>query len=190
MTRPDRHVAERTCVACREAGERDALIRLVAAPDGQVVPDLRGRLPGRGAWVHPASACLERLDDRVLSRALAGRVQADEVARAVREAVWAALLDGLSLAAAAGGLVGGHDQLELALRDGRIVELIQASDAAERTVRSIGASAGDLPVTILPLDREGLGARVGRGALAVVGVLPVPATAHLCRQLRRWRGLG
>lgn len=190
MSTPERHTPERTCVVCREHAERDDLIRLVASPDGLVVPDLRGRLPGRGAWVHPTSACVDRLDTRALSRALAGRFEADGVAARIRDAVWSALLDGLSLAAAGGGLVGGHDQLELALRDGRVAELVIASDAAERTVKSLLAAAGDLPSTAIPLDREAMGVRVGHGSRAVLGVLPVPVTVHLARQLRRWRGLG
>jgi predicted RNA-binding protein YlxR (DUF448 family) len=35
---------------------------VVAGDDGkaEVVPDIRGRLPGRGAWLHPTSECLER----------------------------------------------------------------------------------------------------------------------------------
>ena len=32
---------------------KDALLRFVLAPDGQVVPDLAGKLPGRGIWVTP-----------------------------------------------------------------------------------------------------------------------------------------
>jgi predicted RNA-binding protein YlxR (DUF448 family) len=31
----------------------------VVARDGQVVADAAARLPGRGAWVHPQSGCIE-----------------------------------------------------------------------------------------------------------------------------------
>lgn len=34
------------------------MVRVVAEPPGVVV-DLRHRLPGRGAWVHPQLACIE-----------------------------------------------------------------------------------------------------------------------------------
>ena len=50
--------AVRTCVACRRKASRDQLLRVVLH-DGRLVPDERAVLPGRGAWVHPTSQCLE-----------------------------------------------------------------------------------------------------------------------------------
>ncbi|MCA5893222.1 YlxR family protein [Isoptericola sp. NEAU-Y5] len=61
----------RTCVGCRKRDLRSALLRLVLeqsgdVPRGQprVVADVRGSKPGRGAWIHPVSACLELADRR------------------------------------------------------------------------------------------------------------------------------
>ncbi|MFH8475285.1 YlxR family protein [Streptomyces sp. NPDC018000] len=49
---------ERTCVGCRERAAKSELLRIVA--DGDVcVPDPRGTLPGRGAYVHPVPVCLD-----------------------------------------------------------------------------------------------------------------------------------
>jgi uncharacterized protein len=39
------------------------LIRVVAAGD-EIVPDVTFRLPGRGAYLHPSLACLERAQRR------------------------------------------------------------------------------------------------------------------------------
>ncbi|UED86932.1 YlxR family protein [Streptomyces profundus] len=50
---------ERTCVGCRQRLSRDGLLRVVVIED-RCVPDLRGTLPGRGAYVHPMPACLEQ----------------------------------------------------------------------------------------------------------------------------------
>jgi ribosomal protein L7Ae-like RNA K-turn-binding protein len=96
--------------------------------------------------------------------------------------------DGLSLAAAGGGLVFGHDAVEAAARSGAIVGLLTASDASERTVASVRSET--IPTWALPLDREALGRRVGQGTLAVIGVRDVACTVHLRRQLRRWTRLG
>ncbi|WP_307069478.1 MULTISPECIES: YlxR family protein [unclassified Streptomyces] len=61
---------ERTCVGCRERAAKIELLRTVAV-EGECVPDPRGTLPGRGAYVHPAPACLDlAVRRRVLPRAL------------------------------------------------------------------------------------------------------------------------
>ncbi|MFE7358905.1 YlxR family protein [Streptomyces sp. NPDC057543] len=49
---------ERTCVGCRERADKSELLRIVADEDA-CVPDPRGTLPGRGAYVHPVSVCLD-----------------------------------------------------------------------------------------------------------------------------------
>lgn len=54
-----RHVPQRTCVACREVQAKGALVRLVSTADG-VVPDPKGKLPGRGAYLHARRDCWER----------------------------------------------------------------------------------------------------------------------------------
>lgn len=48
----------RTCLGCRQRAPRSSLLRVVAR-NGQVVADAAARLPGRGAWVHPQSGCIE-----------------------------------------------------------------------------------------------------------------------------------
>ena len=54
---------ERTCVGCRVRERSTALLRVVAV-DGVVIPDLRRRLPGRGAWLHPDLGCLAAAERR------------------------------------------------------------------------------------------------------------------------------
>ncbi|NUW36867.1 YlxR family protein [Nonomuraea sp. SMC257] len=54
---------QRTCVGCRVRTAKSELLRLVRVED-HVVPDLRGRLPGRGASLHPAMSCLELAERR------------------------------------------------------------------------------------------------------------------------------
>ena len=67
MTRSRTH-SVRTCVGCRERTSPTDLLRVVLM-DGDVVPDPRAHLPGRGAWMHPA--CLEIAERRkAFTRAL------------------------------------------------------------------------------------------------------------------------
>ncbi|MFG2311120.1 YlxR family protein [Streptomyces sp. NPDC048566] len=61
---------ERTCVGCRERAAKRDLLRIVAV-EGECVPDHRGTLPGRGAYVHPALVCLDlAVRRRAIPRAL------------------------------------------------------------------------------------------------------------------------
>ena len=58
-----RSVPQRTCVGCKERAAKADLLRLVVI-DGTVVPDPPGRLPGRGASLHPDLGCLELAERR------------------------------------------------------------------------------------------------------------------------------
>ncbi|MFD3330087.1 YlxR family protein [Streptomyces sp. NPDC058701] len=76
---------ERTCVGCRERAAKNELLRIVAVGDA-CVPDHRGTLPGRGAYVHPAVVCLDQaVRRRAFSRALrsAGTLDTAELRTAV-----------------------------------------------------------------------------------------------------------
>lgn len=76
---------ERTCVGCRERAAKNDLLRIVAVGD-ECVPDPRGTLPGRGAYVHPAVVCLDQaVRRRAFPRALrsAGALDTAELRKAV-----------------------------------------------------------------------------------------------------------
>ncbi|MBL3671417.1 YlxR family protein [Streptomyces sp. M2CJ-2] len=67
---PIRARPERTCVGCRERAVKEELLRIVAIEDA-CVPDPRGTLPGRGAYVHPVPVCLDQaVRRRAFPRAL------------------------------------------------------------------------------------------------------------------------
>jgi uncharacterized protein len=69
--RPVRSLPQRTCVACRSARAKRELVRVVRSPLGELSVDLRGKAPGRGAYLDPDPGCLERgLAEGVLARAL------------------------------------------------------------------------------------------------------------------------
>jgi predicted RNA-binding protein YlxR (DUF448 family) len=87
-----RQVPQRTCVGCRARAARSVLMRIVAAQAGggsfTAFPDLRRRLPGRGAWLHPSPDCLDlALRRRALVRALrlTGPLDTTALATAVAE---------------------------------------------------------------------------------------------------------
>ncbi|TET50712.1 MAG: YlxR family protein [Dehalococcoidia bacterium] len=55
----NKHLPQRTCIACRQIREKKALIRLVCAENGVVQVDMSGKKPGRGAYLCPNKVCWE-----------------------------------------------------------------------------------------------------------------------------------
>ncbi|MEX2144191.1 MAG: YlxR family protein [Anaerolineales bacterium] len=51
-----KRLPQRTCVACRQVQAKGTLVRLVRTPEG-VFPDLDGKRPGRGAYLHKRREC-------------------------------------------------------------------------------------------------------------------------------------
>ena len=73
-----RKVPMRMCVGCREMHEKRELIRIVKSAEGMVSIDMRGKAPGRGAYICKKSDCLERaMKSRALERALEHRIEPD-----------------------------------------------------------------------------------------------------------------
>jgi predicted RNA-binding protein YlxR (DUF448 family) len=69
------HVAVRMCVGCRRTDSRSVLLRVTVREDEtgspRIVPDVRRRLGGRGAWLHPDPDCIEQaVRRRAFARAL------------------------------------------------------------------------------------------------------------------------
>ncbi len=69
MRRPRRH-PQRTCIACRRVQAKRTLVRLVRTPEGVLV-DPKGKMNGRGAYIHASRSCGARAMG--LDRARAGK---------------------------------------------------------------------------------------------------------------------
>lgn len=108
------------------------LIRFVAGPEGQVVPDLSAKLPGRGMWVEATRAAVDAAVQRGgFSRSAKTKLVADPKLSDLVEALLAKrCLERLGLARKAGGLVTGFEQVETGLRGGKVAWLIEASDSS------------------------------------------------------------
>lgn len=61
----------RQCMGCREMKPKRELVRVVKSPEDTVSVDLRGKAPGRGAYVCRSADCLKKaLRSRALDRSL------------------------------------------------------------------------------------------------------------------------
>jgi predicted RNA-binding protein YlxR (DUF448 family) len=142
----------RLCVATREVKPIDALIRFVVGPDQAVVPDLKRKLPGRGAWVTASRAVLATAVKRgAFARAFRADVKAaPDLPAKVERLMERAVLDALGVARKARQVVVGHAQVEAAAEQGAAVAVLHGSDAGPEGVRQILAairrgSAPDTP---------------------------------------------
>ncbi len=132
--RSDREGPERRCIATGKSGDTAGLIRFVVGPEAQIVPDLAGKLPGRGIWVSADRAALDKAEAKKLF-ARAAR-QAVSVPQGLGDLVETLLarrvVELLSLARKSGQVVAGYEKCrDLAMR-GEMETLIQAYDGSER----------------------------------------------------------
>ena len=139
--RTDRSATMRMCAVSREVRAIDELIRFVVSPQGEVVPDLKRKLPGRGLWVEASRRTVaEAVRRNQFSRGFkrdvraAATLSADTEALLVRSAT-----DALAMAAKAGQVVAGFGKVEGALQQGDAKALIHASDGAADGIRKLDA---------------------------------------------------
>lgn len=123
---------ERRDLVTRQVMDEPRLIRFVAGPDGQVVPDLARKLPGRGLWVAADRASVEQATAKNLfARAAKAPLKPDPaLADQVETLLRKRSLDQLGLARREGVLISGYEKAAAAIRSGRAAWLIEASDGS------------------------------------------------------------
>jgi hypothetical protein len=178
---PARRRRDRRCLAGRDSLPRECLVRFVVDPDGVVIPDVAGRLPGRGVWLTAERGAISlAVAKGLFAKAARRRVQiAPDLAEQVETMLVRRCLDLLGLARRAGQLVAGFDQVAEALRRGEVALLLSARDGAPDGRRRLRALAGAVPV-IEVFDRRELGGAIGRDEVVHVAL----AEGGLARRLR------
>jgi predicted RNA-binding protein YlxR (DUF448 family) len=172
--RPDG--AERRCIASGTVAPRSGLIRFVAGPDGAVVPDLAGKLPGRGLYVAPDRAALTRAAAKGLfSRAAKAPLKAPEdLADQVERLLVRRVIDLISLARKSGMAVAGYEKVKDWLARDDAAVLIQAEDGSARGKSKLSTPYGGDYIGWLTADELGMAfgrqnvihAALGAGGLA------------------------
>src|SRR5258707_13303657 len=161
----------RRCLATRAVRRKSALLRCVVGPDGTLVPDLAGRLPGRGLWITPerdivALAAAKNLFAKAARERVV--VPADLVDR-VAALLARDLLDRLGLARRAGQAVAGFEKVRALLVEGAAGLLFAASDGAADGRRKLRLLAVDLPL-VECLSAAELAAALGRDTVVHAAV--------------------
>jgi uncharacterized protein len=174
----DSDLTDRMCIVTREVKDEAALIRFVRSPDGQVVPDLQRKLPGRGVWVSfSRERVAEAIKKNLFSKGFATETRAlPELADLVGDLLRKSALSTFSLTKKAGLAVAGNSKVEDMVSKNRALIILHAAEAAPDGRRKIdNLAAADVKViNIFQVDELDLAfgrsnvihAAVGRGKLA------------------------
>ena len=199
--RTDRSATMRMCAVSREVRPIDELIRFVVAPSGEVIPDLKRKLPGRGLWV---SASRRTVAEAVRRHQFSRGFKRDVRVAATLPADTEALLErscteALAMAAKAGQVISGFAKVEGLLEQGRAGALIHASDGAADGIRKLDAivrqrggnhgESQEMPIVSVLTSAE-LDLALGRSNVIHAALLAGPATETFiarCARLDRFR---
>jgi predicted RNA-binding protein YlxR (DUF448 family) len=202
-SRPAKHVPERKCILSGEHGARYDLIRLALGPDGSVLPDLRAKAGGRGAWIGVDRATLETaMAKGRLKGALARAFKTGEftipaeLPQMIEDGLRRAALDRLGLEARSGALLAGSDRIAEAARRGQVDLLLHAADASEDGRRKLdqawrvgrdeeGSGARGM---VIPADRTILSMALGRENVVHVALTAPASAARVSTAFGRWCG--
>jgi uncharacterized protein len=183
---------ERMCVATRTVRPVADLLRFVIGPDGEAIPDLKHKLPGRGVWV---TATQNALEDAIKRKAFGRgfkrdvRLPADLVARTEQFLVRSAL-EALAIAGKASRVVAGFAKVEAALEHEDVAALLHAAEAAPDGVRKLDSAlrrapqADSIPVVRI-LTSEQLDLALGRPNVVHAALLAGPSSDTVLARLRR-----
>lgn len=129
----DAEMPERRCIVTGEVQPRQGLIRFVASPDGSVVPDILGKLPGRGMWVTADRAVIDAAGRGHFSRSAKAPLRVPEgLTCEVERQLARRVIDLIALARKAGLAVAGFEKVKDWLGGREVRVLLQASDGSER----------------------------------------------------------
>jgi len=160
----------RRCMVTRERRAKELMLRFVLAPDGQVVPDLAAKLPGRGMWLSAEADVLERAGKRgAFAKATRGTAFVPpDLRQRIEDGLRARIGDLIGFARRAGQAVSGWQAAREWLQADRVGLMVQASDGspAERA-RLLGLRR--LPA-VGPLTAAQLGALFGRESAVHVAI--------------------
>lgn len=180
---------ERKCIATGEVQPKSGLIRFVADPEGRIVPDLTGKLPGRGVYVSADRAALDKAARKGLfSRAVKQPVKVpDGLTDMVEQLLARRVVDLISLARKSGEAVSGYEKVKTWLQTEEATVLIQAEDGSGRGKSKLSTPYGGRYIGWLTADE--LGMAFGRqtvihAALGSGGLVP-----RIVEEAQRLKGM-
>lgn len=182
---------ERKCVALNAVRDPKDMVRFVKGPDNQVVPDIAGKLPGRGVWVSAELELLQKaLNSGAFARGFKSKVSVpDDLVIQVEIGLRRSVSGLLAMAKKSGQIALGYDQTIGMAREGILGLRIEAEDGSadgRGKIRTLSRAIArelelDDPTMIGCFTAEELGDIMGRGKLVHAGI----KRGKLCKALKQ-----
>lgn len=180
---------ERKCIATGEIEPKFGLIRFVAGPDGRIVPDLAGKLPGRGVYVSADRAAMDRaIDKGLFSRAAKQNVTLPEgFSDLLEQMLSRRVVDLISLARKSGDAVSGYEKVKDWLLKEEAEVLVQADDGSARGKSKLSTPYGGSYIGWLSADE--LGMAFGRQTVIHAALRAGGMASRVVEEAQRLKGM-
>jgi predicted RNA-binding protein YlxR (DUF448 family) len=186
---------QRTCLGCRQVKDQSELIRFVRSPEGEILVDLKGRLPGRGAYLCNSRDCMMAAVNRQqFNRAFRCECQPADLStlteRVARELL-KHLASLLGMARKSANLVTGSNAvLDALTRKKTLSAIILAKDISPQIGDKIRRKAARQKILTAELfDKMELGRILGRAERSVVGVSDGKLAAAFMSDWHRYKDI-
>jgi len=183
----------RICTGCGERKEKAEMVRIVADPSGSLVPDLKGNLPSRGAYVCPDASCIDKASAGRLSASLklskSSGAGSKELQEAVANSYRRRVISLLGQAKKSGRFISGTNLVEGQLRRGpqghwlAILARDVSEDISEKMLKNLKSASVSFRVF---LDKDELGDALGKSPRSVVLVKDAGIAKSIEKSLDRY----
>jgi hypothetical protein len=183
---------QRSCLGCHQSRDRDALIRFVLSPQGELVADIEAKLPGRGAYTCVSRTCLlAALKQRQFSRAFKRdvvSVKPEEMTGQVGGIMQKRILSYIGLANKAGQIISGGSLVCDAIRGGHkpglVLIAVDVSEAIGEKIELLAAV--HRIVCFRVMNKDEFGAILGKAPRSTVAIKAGGFVAHLTNEIERY----
>lgn len=186
-------VPQRSCLGCRVSKDQNLLLRFVLSPENEVLPDIDGKLPGRGAYTCINWDCLTKaVTQRQFKRSFKQDVKthAPEVlVKLTGKLLFDRIIGLIGLANKAGKVIGGGSMVSEALKSHLKPGLVMvATDVSETIGGKIVflADVHKVPHRAV-VTKDDFGVILGKAPRSALAIKSGGFVAQLLRAIDRYR---
>lgn len=207
----NKEIRQRTCLVTKEVHSSSELIRFVCDPDGNIIPDIAAKLPGRGCWIYAERGILNKavekniflrfgqkvfsssaqdnkdvndLGDNLENNKKRVSVKSDLVDQ-IEALLLKRCMDYIGLANRAGNIVSGFEKVRAVLKNKKTQVLLAASDGAENGRNKICQGLDNIQIIDM-FTRNQLSQATGLGNAVHLALLPGGISMSLLREISRY----